>query len=170
MRIILAFAVLWLSACGGEPGAPDGAAALRISVNNVEAARNAADATFLDLDGKPLEIADFAGQRVFLNYWATWCAPCIREIPSILRAADALADEGYLFLFASDESIAEIQDFLGDYGFDGNFIKLNGFFGSMGVQAVPSSVLYGEDGEILKSWLGEEEWDSPALLSQLRNP
>lgn len=155
---------LGLAACGGEgpadtqsPAAGTGAA---------EAAR--ADSTFSDLDGNPLALADFQGSKVFLNYWATWCAPCIREIPAINRAEAALADEGYVFLLASDEDLEQIRGFLAEREFEGRFIKLNGFFSTQGVEAVPSTVLYGENGELLQTWLGAYEWDSPEMLAELR--
>lgn len=128
-----------------------------------------AETRFQDLAGHGFEIDDLAGQKVFLNYWATWCAPCIREIPSIARAAAALEDENYLFLLASDESVETIEDFINDREFSGNFIKLNGFFGAFGIDAVPSSVLYGENGAIIRSWAGSFEWDSPEMLSELRS-
>ena len=55
--------------------------------------------TFQTLDGRGFDIELFVGKKVFVNFWATWCAPCIREIPSINRAAKSLEDENYLFLF-----------------------------------------------------------------------
>lgn len=131
---------------------------------------DAATSTYQDLQGQGLEIASFAGRKVFVNYWATWCAPCIREIPSIARAAATLADENYLFVLASDESPETISNFIADRGFDGHFIKLNGFFGAHGIDAVPSSSLYDENGLLLQSWAGAFEWDSPEMLEQLRNP
>lgn len=130
---------------------------------------DAASSTFQDLQGRGLEIASFAGQRVFVNYWATWCAPCIHELPSLARAAEALADENTLFLLASDESPETIRQFVEERGFSGNFIKLNGFFGKHGIHAVPSSSLYDEEGQLLQSWGGAFEWDSPEMLEQIRS-
>lgn len=136
----------------------------------VAATFDPATSTFQDLEGRGLEIASFAGKKVFVNYWATWCAPCIREIPSIARAAAELADENYLFLLASDESPDTIRNFIADRGFEGHFIKLNGFFGAHGIDAVPSSSLYDENGQLLQSWAGAFEWDSAEMLGELRNP
>ena len=132
------------------------------------AAADATASTYQDLMGKPLDLSVYAGKKVFLNYWATWCAPCIREIPSIARAASVLEQENFVFLLASDESVETISDFLADREFTGNFIKLNGFFGSHGIDAVPSSVLYDETGAIVKTWPGSFEWDSPEMLAELR--
>lgn len=133
------------------------------------ATTNATGSTYQDLQGNPLELSAYAGKKVFLNYWATWCAPCIREIPSISRAAAILENENYVFLLASDEPLETITEFLQEREFTGNFIKLNGFFGGHGIDAVPSSVLFDENGAMVKTWPGAFEWDSPEMLGELRN-
>lgn len=127
------------------------------------------EARFVDLQGQPVELAAYAGKKVFVNYWATWCAPCIREIPSLSRASAELEDEGYVFLLASDESLDTIGDFIAEREFDGRFIKLNKFFGAWGIHAVPSSELYDENGELVVTWAGAFEWDSPEMLAAIRN-
>ena len=126
--------------------------------------------TFQTLDGRGFDIDLLAGQKVFVNFWATWCAPCIREIPSINNAAEALEDEGYIFLFASDEDAETISTFLDERQFPGNFIRLNDFFASYGIGAVPSSWLLDENGDVSKTWAGAYEWDSEEMLADIRNP
>lgn len=168
-------ALVFLAGCGDETGRQEGEAAREDAAPTVSIedaappSASAANTTFQDLEGNPLELSDFAGKKVFLNYWATWCAPCIREIPSIQRASEALEEEGFVFLFASDESVETIRDFLDEHEFEGNFIKLNAFFAAHGVEAVPSSTLYDEQGNPLETWLGAYEWDSPEMLEELRS-
>ena len=134
------------------------------------AAADPATTMYQSLDGQGFDISALQGKKVFLNFWATWCAPCIREIPAISRAAEALESENYLFVLASDESLDTISNFLTDREFTGNFIKLNGYFGGHGIDAVPSSVLYDETGNVIKTWAGAYEWDSEAMLAELRTP
>ena len=49
---------------------------------------------FTDLAGNPVRLADLKGRVVLLNFWATWCAPCVREMPSLDRLQAALGDRG----------------------------------------------------------------------------
>lgn len=126
--------------------------------------------TFQTLDGRGFDIELFAGEKVFVNFWATWCAPCIREIPSINRAAAELGNEGYTFLFVSDEDPETIDDFLLEREFPGNFVKLNGYFATFGIGAVPSSWLMDENGDVEATWAGAYEWDSEEMLNEIRNP
>ncbi|MBN4075367.1 MAG: hypothetical protein COA71_03480 [SAR86 cluster bacterium] len=140
-----------------------------ITISDVQIDASGESATFQDLGGRPLEISSFAGRKLIVNYWATWCAPCIEEIPALSRAAEILGPEGYVFVLASDESLETISAFIAENEFSGNFIKLNSFFATHGIQAVPSTVLYDESGQEINSWLGAYEWDSPELLTELRS-
>jgi thiol-disulfide isomerase/thioredoxin len=165
-----------LQGCGGsESSAPVAestpAPAAPAPAATAPAATTAAatETKFQTLDGQPLDLSAYAGKKVFLNFWATWCAPCIREIPAITRATAELEDENYVFLLASDESIETIEDFIADREFTGNFIKLNKFFGAWGIEAVPSSELYDENGNHVVTWAGAFEWDSPEMLDAIRN-
>ncbi len=140
-----------------------------ITISDMQFDTTADSAAFQDLNGMPLGVSNFTGRKVVLNYWATWCAPCIRELPALSRAAEILGPEGYIFLLASDEPLETITTFIAENEFSGNFIKLNTFFAIHGIQAVPSTVLYDESGQEVKSWLGAYEWDSPELLSEIRS-
>ena len=66
---------------------------------------------------------DASEKPVLVDYWATWCGPCIKEMPSIKRAEDILEDFGYTFLLVSDETISKISKFKNDRNFDFNFLK-----------------------------------------------
>jgi thiol-disulfide isomerase/thioredoxin len=157
-----------LSACtegGGNSGA---AVATDVPGMIAAAAADPSTTMYQDLEGHGFDIAAFAGKKVFVNYWATWCAPCIREIPAIFSAAATLEPENVVFLLASDEAPETISNFLIDRGFTGNFVKLNGYFGSHGIDAVPSSLLYDEQGNLVKTWAGAFEWDTPEMLAEIR--
>src|SRR5688572_18783836 len=94
---------LLLQGCGGDEAptatTAEPAATTPTAVADSGTTSTAAAATtsmYSDLEGKPINIADYAGKKVFVNYWATWCAPCIKEIPSIARAAEAMGED-YVF-------------------------------------------------------------------------
>lgn len=164
---MFAMLALALQGCGNDSAGPAATADSAPGAASAPQAVNT-DAKFVDLQGQPVELSAYAGKKVFLNYWATWCAPCIREIPSIARASAELEDEDYVFLLASDEALDTISDFIAEREFDGNFVKLNKFFGAWGINAVPSSELYDENGNLVVTWAGAFEWDSPEMLEAIR--
>lgn len=78
--------------------------------------QHAPDFTFKTLDGKAHALKDFAGKPVILNFWASWCAPCVIEFPAMLQLAQK-TDSVFIFL-SQDENDAEISRFIKRYGKD----------------------------------------------------
>lgn len=124
--------------------------------------------TFEDLEGNPIELSDYKGKRVFLNYWATWCRPCIEEMPAIEKLQTVLEKENYVFLLASDQSTVKIEKFKAARDFDFKYIKFNGALAEQQITALPVTLIYNELGERIKRFDGGEEWDTPEMIQQLK--
>lgn len=124
--------------------------------------------SFMNLDGSPVDLASLEGKSIMVNYWATWCAPCIREIPSLIRAADELGDD-FVVMLASDETPEQIMAFITENNFrEDAFVKLEGSFAGHQIQAVPSTSLFGTDGVQKGQWLGVLEWDHEEVVDGLK--
>ncbi len=126
-------------------------------------------AAFEDLEGKAIDLADFKGRRIFLNFWATWCRPCIEEMPSIEKAKTLLNNEGYVFLMASDQEVGKIRDFKEKKQFDLDFIKFNGSFTDLNVHALPATFIYDTEGKLLQRIDGATDWASDNVIQMLKN-
>ncbi len=69
------------------------------------------------LDGRQVSLADYAGQVVLLNFWATWCPPCKEEIPTIERAYEAQRGAGFMVLGINEgEAVEVVRAFAGELG------------------------------------------------------
>ena len=123
--------------------------------------------SFFDLEENNIELSEFNG-KIVISYWATWCAPCIKEMPSIKIAEEILEDYGYTFLLVSDETIDKISNFKNEMNFDLKFLKSNKSFESLGVYAMPTSYIFNENGEIVETFVGVIEWDSEEIISKLK--
>ncbi|NPA26701.1 MAG: TlpA family protein disulfide reductase [Chloroflexi bacterium] len=78
----------------------------------------APDWTLPTLDGGTLSLADLRGKPVVLNFWATWCPPCVEELPMIARYAQQYQDQFHVVLINVDESPGHVKTFLEDLGLD----------------------------------------------------
>jgi peroxiredoxin len=140
----------------------------------------APDFSTVDLDGKSFKLSDYRGKYILLDFWATWCIPCVGETPNMKATYDAFgSDKRFAVIslsldqdpaaprkFARNNDIAWRQGFLGDWSND----KITGTYG---VFAIPSIFLIGPDGKILAAGLRGDrikEAVATALLSISPSP
>lgn len=138
-----------------------------------EAGTQAPDAPFQDAAGKDRRIADHAGRGVVLNFWATWCAPCVREMPQLDRLKALVADNGIDVLAVSEDrqGVPLVEKFfaankLGDLEIlvDGG-AKLQR---AAKLRGLPTTILYRPDGTEAGRVVGVAEWDAEAAVTFLR--
>jgi len=124
-------------------------------------------AATLDGTARTRTIADYEGEVVLINLWATWCGPCVIEMPSIQRLYDRYRDAGFkVVAVAVDDPGNEqrILDFVAEHRL--TFEVLHEGSGRIEqqfqTQGIPATFLVGRDGRIRKFSLGAADWDSPA--------
>jgi cytochrome c biogenesis protein CcmG, thiol:disulfide interchange protein DsbE len=139
----------------------------------VEVGTRAPDFAATDLDGNPVRLADLAGEVVLLNIWATWCAPCREEMPSMQRLYDKMGPQGLHVIAVSVDRPIGMVDAGGNRGGDIEaFTKQMGLTFDIwhdpagGIQrdyrttGVPESFVIDRQGTIVKKVIGQTEWDS----------
>ena len=124
--------------------------------------------SFFDLNEKNLDLSVYKEGKIVVSYWATWCAPCIKEMPGIKRAEEILEEHGYTFLLVSDETVSKISEFKNEWNFDFNFLKSSKSFETLGVYAMPISYIFDENGQIIETIVGAIEWDSEEMINKLK--
>ncbi len=127
------------------------------------------DIKLAGLDDVKIKLADFKGKAVFLNFWATWCKPCLAEMPSIQRAIEKLEDQEIVFLAASDESVEKIEKFKTKFVFPFQFIRVLDDYANLEVYSLPTTIIYDRNGDIVVNEAGAREWDTDDMLEKLRS-
>ena len=113
--------------------------------------RQRADFTLMDLQGKPWTLKQLSGKVVLVNFWATWCPPCRKEIPDLESLYKKYEDQGFLVLAISDEDAAKVQPFMADEKVTFPVLldpqrKVNTVFQ---VDGIPKSFVYDRSGKLV---------------------
>lgn len=129
---------------------------------------NQAKTSYVDLNNKKVDFTSFKGKKILLNYWATWCGPCIEEMPALLKAQEILKAHNYVFLLASDEDITKISRFANDKKYNFRFLKSTGSTEALGVYMLPMTFVFNEEGKKVASITGSVLWDSEEMINKLK--
>lgn len=119
------------------------------------------DLTFRDLEGQPRKLSEWDGKLQLLNFWATWCTPCLKEIPLLVEAQKAYGMRGLQIVGLAADQVEPVRQFRDRFGI--NYPLLAGeadIFAGMDalgdtLGALPFSVLVGRDGRILARVSGD---------------
>jgi len=126
-----------------------------------------------DLNGADVNISDFRGKIVFLNFWATWCPTCVVEMPTMEKLHRKLKDKDFVLLSTSlQDPAAEVKRF-----FKQNKLTFTALLDStgktvpgFGIRAIPTTLILDKTGRIIGRVMGAREWDSresTAMFEQL---
>lgn len=120
-----------------------------------------------DLDGSPIDLAQYEGKAIFVNFWATWCAPCIQEMPSLERMQASFKDEPIIFFYASNEPANKIKKFAEKKPWAFNYVQLDMELADLSIYALPTTIIF-KDGKIAWTETGSKDWDSEKSISEIK--
>jgi len=136
-------------------------------------AKAAKDFTLPDLDGKPHKLSDYRGKVVLVNFWATWCPPCRREMPSMERLSQRLKDQPFVILGINQQEDPErVFVFTAQVDPSPNFPILfdpnSKIANAWGVLGLPASFILDQQGRVVYRAMGGREFDHPEIEQAIR--
>ena len=190
VRSLIGALLLGLVACDAAPSAdtqkpegPQGAARSAPTaapapaprpgtIDRSQAGQAGPAAAFVDRAEKPLRLAEFAGQPVLVNLWATWCAPCLAEMPALDRLA--AREKGKLLVLPISQDL-EGWRAVDKFFAPGKFTALSPYLDqpnewalAVGAKGLPVSILYDAQGREVWRVNGPLEWDKPEVAALLK--
>ena len=132
----------------------------------------APDFNLLDLDGVYHRITDYRGSVVIVNFWAVWCRPCVKEMPSLQNASDILRVHNVQTIAVNvGDTADQIRTFLKRQPLTIQILldQQSKVSASWKVMAMPTTYILDPTGKIVIRVVGEYEWDDPVLLEQIRS-
>lgn len=121
-----------------------------------------------DLNDRPIDLGQYKGRTLFINFWATWCKPCILEMPSIKNAEQLLHKNEILFLLASSESAEQIREFKKDHDYPFTYARLVNME-EMNLDVLPTTYIFNPKGELVFSEVGYRKWDDTNNIKMIVN-
>ena len=128
------------------------------------------DFVLSDLNGVPRPISDWSGQPILINFWATWCAPCRREMPLLQKLHEESGNDGLQVIGIAIDRAPDVSAFTMETGItypilvgQEDAIEVTDGFG-LDFLGLPFTVLVDQDGQILKIQLGELHADDLKLI------
>ena len=120
-----------------------------------------------DMNGKRVDFSTFKGKKVLVNFWATWCPPCIAEMPSMQALYHDYGDQ-VVFLFVTHDDKAAIEKFITKHGYTFPiYHEVSPAPVELESNALPTTYLINEKGEILIDKTGAADWNSDKVRSLL---
>jgi len=116
-----------------------------------------------NLNGEVVDLNSYKTKTVFINFWATWCKPCIEEMPTIKNAMNSFKSKNIEFLFASDETRDEIHSFEAQHDYNLNYL-IAGNMEELNIMGLPTTFIFNKNGKLVFSEMGYRKWDDPANI------
>ena len=141
-----------------------------LETHNVAVGDKAPDFDLTADDGSGLSLSDYAGKYVLLNFWATWCPPCVEEIPSLNALHDQLNDGGLVVLGVSvDEDKEEYDRFLSRSRVVFPTVRDPERSASTlyGTVKYPETYLIDREGVVIRKYIGPENWNRSDIVNYL---
>lgn len=120
--------------------------------------------------GGVLRLSDFKGRYLLVNFWAVWCSPCRREMPSMQRAYESLRGQRFdMLAIHVGPSVDGAKKYAGQLGLTFPIaVDADMALSRWQVQGLPTTFLLDPAGRIVAEAVGERAWDSPAMLDEIR--
>ena len=130
--------------------------------------------SFLDAQGKPTSLAAFRGKVVLLNVWATWCPPCVKEMPTLNKLQEVLGGKDFAVLPLSVDKggVFAVQSFYQDNFIDHLPVYVDPttkVLDGLNILGPPTTILIDKQGREISRTLGPQDWDQPSVIAQLRH-
>jgi len=125
------------------------------------------DLVVVSSDGSHLSASDLEGKVVFLNFWATWCGPCVVEMPSIAKLYDHFREEDVVFVLASSEDMTTISNFVERKNYQMPHYQLLDD-GDIEIKSIPLTYILDKEQKVIAAAVGARNWNSKRYKKKIK--
>jgi thiol-disulfide isomerase/thioredoxin len=123
----------------------------------------------MDTNSKTVNLSDYKGKVIFLNFWETWCGPCVQELPTIEKAREQIDSTKMVFITVAEESPAKISDFKFNHDYRFNYFISEAPFSELGINTYPTTYIIDREGKIALTRIGGVDWSAPEIINMMKD-
>ena len=121
-----------------------------------------------DMNGNKVSLQSYAGHPLFLSFFATWCGPCMRELPELADLKSKLSDQKIQVICISDESMDKLQNLQSQVGERLIILHSEKSFHDMGIYTYPTNYIFNASGMKVYEKVNPEAWESKEVMNKDR--
>ncbi|MCB1021481.1 MAG: TlpA family protein disulfide reductase [Bryobacterales bacterium] len=143
-----------------------------LHIYNVQAGDRAPGFSLTTDSGQGISLDDYKGKWVLVNFWATWCPPCVQETPSLNRLQEEFRDKGLVVIGISEDDSQQAYDaFIDRFGITFPTVRDTTKTTKIkyGTQLIPESYLINPEGIVVRKYAGGEDFMRPEVLNYFRS-
>lgn len=130
--------------------------------------------SFPNVEEQEIQLSEYKGKVILLNFWATWCPPCVKEMPSMQRLHDKFPEQDFeIVAISAGETQAAVESFMMSLDTELTFPILldekGRTFKDFGIRGLPMSFLFDREGKLIKTISGSREWDEEREVKLIEN-
>jgi cytochrome c biogenesis protein CcmG, thiol:disulfide interchange protein DsbE len=118
---------------------------------------------------RSISLSQFRGKPLVLNFWATWCPPCIQEMPSLVQLQRQLGGKVTILAVSEDDDVNSYEQFIRDHNIDLLTVRdtkhSNDLYGTF---KFPETFVIDSNGKIVRKFIGAADWTSPEIVDYLK--
>ncbi len=170
ISVLLAASFLWLTAMA--PSAPSGSNGKSYSPTEIDKLdkQMAPDFTLKDLKGNAVTLSSLKGKVVLLNFWATWCPPCVAEMPELNKLHKKMGPRGLeIVAVSTDNSISYARDYVSKHNIEFKVLYDENRTATRlyKVFSMPTTFLIDKHGVIVEKFFGDYEWADSDMMKKI---
>ena len=121
----------------------------------------------IDIHNKPVSLEQYKGQVVIINFWASWCGPCVDEFPSLLQLINHFNSKVVIIAVSADKTKEDIQTFLKAFSVKSPYMRVvwdkdQDLAREFGTEILPESYIINKKGKLIRKIVGVDEWFTPS--------
>lgn len=119
-------------------------------------------------EGQVVNLSQYKGKVIVLNFWETWCGPCVQEMPTFEKARMQTDSTQVEFIAIGEESAEKIAGFRDRNNYHFNFLISGKSFAELGINTYPTTYILNKEGEVVLTKIGGDDWASEGNLNLIK--